>query len=103
MDKVTMRLLLSLLVFLSAFSFAQPINKSTSATIGTKIYRGVEAPGSGCDCGSTNSASPCTGTSVTKSLSDSRVSSQIKFNFTCSDGACRCGKFANGHDFWNNL
>ena len=101
MDKVTMRLLLSLLVFLSAFTFAQPINKSTSATIGTKIYRGVEAPGSGCDCGSTNSASPCTGTSVTKSLSDSRVSSQIKFNFTCSGGGpCKCGKFANGHDFW---
>lgn len=96
MEKVTMRLLLSLLVFLSAFTFAQPGNKTTTATIaGGKIYRGIEDPNGGCGCANTNPASPCTGTSITQTFSPIT----FKWTFSCSGGNCQCGRFING-DYW---
>ena len=96
MEKVTMRLLLSLLVFLSAFTFAQPGNKTTTATIaGGKIYRGIEDPNGGCGCASTDPASPCTGTSITQTFSPN----VFNWAFSCSGGNCQCGRYITG-DYW---
>ena len=49
-----------------------------------------------CDCGSTNALAPCLGTNVTYSAGPSIIS----FDFQCDGGPCRCGKFANLHDYW---
>jgi hypothetical protein len=49
-----------------------------------------------CDCGSTSNASACTA----RSVSISRGTSQISFEFSCSGADCLCGKYANGWDYW---
>jgi hypothetical protein len=49
-----------------------------------------------CSCGSTDSAAPCTGNTV----SLVRGSSTVSFSFQCGGGECACGKFANQWDFW---
>jgi hypothetical protein len=49
-----------------------------------------------CDCGSKNPAQPCTGGAVTYTSEQS----SIGFEFQCEGGACRCGRFANEHDYW---
>jgi len=49
-----------------------------------------------CDCGSTSSAAPCEGQSVSLTRGDSTIT----FDFQCNGGDCYCGKFANEYDYW---
>ncbi len=49
-----------------------------------------------CDCGSTDLENVCKGNSV----SLTRGTSTITFQFECDGGECRCGRFANGYDYW---
>lgn len=49
-----------------------------------------------CDCGSTDPVNACTGNAVTYV----REGVSIGFEFSCDGGACRCGQFANAHDYW---
>jgi len=56
---------------------------------------GPAAMPTGCDCGSTNATTPCTGNSV------STVKDNVNFelNFTCNGKAARCGQFAD-ESYW---
>jgi hypothetical protein len=55
----------------------------------------------GCNCGSIDAEAPCLGTEVSHTLGGGdRPPSTISFAFRCDDGACACGRFANGYDYW---
>lgn len=51
---------------------------------------------SGCDCGSTDAGKPCKSQFVEYVAGTSK----IRFDFQCAGGDCKCGKFANQHDYW---
>lgn len=59
----------------------------------------------GCDCRSTDSATPCTGQSIYMSVpagtpnGGTAVNSEYTWNFNSSGDNARCGQFANG-DYW---
>lgn len=55
----------------------------------------------GCDCGSIDPASPCLGTRIAHTAETTGLPpSTIAFEVRCDGGACACGRFGNGHDFW---
>lgn len=93
MEKGIMRLLL-LLLLLPNLVFAQLSSDTATVASGSILYKGVSAPGN-CSCGSTNPASPCTGTSII----DNNTSTSFEWTFSCSGGNCQCGQFVNG-DYW---
>ncbi len=49
-----------------------------------------------CGCGSTDPLSACMGRSASYEVGGST----IEFQFRCDGGDCRCGQFANQHDYW---
>ncbi|SMF13419.1 hypothetical protein SAMN02745866_00845 [Alteromonadaceae bacterium Bs31] len=52
-----------------------------------------------CDCGSTNSASPCTGSDINVSVTSSSKTITINWGFNSGGEDAYCGQFANG-DYW---
>lgn len=58
----------------------------------TKLY-------AACDCGSTDSSSPCTGTSIDVPVSGSDKTVTFNWEFNSGGGDAYCGQFANG-DYW---
>ena len=74
-------------------------NSGTGGSSGTGGAGGVEVLG--CDCGSTSTAVPCLGNSVSHTrVSDPFPASTIEITFECDGGPCACGKFANEYDYW---
>jgi len=58
-----------------------------------------------CDCGSTDSGSPCTGQSISVTViagtpnGGTAIDNVFNWSFTSGSGDARCGQFANG-DYW---
>jgi len=74
-------------------------------TITLSILLSYAVTNAACNCGSTNSASPCTGQSSSITVvagtpnGGTAVNNVYSWTFTSGGGDARCGQFANG-DYW---
>lgn len=84
---------ITLIVF---FQNCSPSSMQSAQTSANAPSSTDESALSGCDCGSTDAGKPCKSQFVEYIAGTSK----IRFDFQCSGGDCKCGKFANQHDYW---